>query len=187
MDTEPRHPTWAEFADIVTSLADRVAADGIPDVVVGIARGGLVPAVLIAHALGIRDVRGVAIIHTTADGRDAPKTLEPQVSNPLSLGDLAARDVLIVDDIAGSGDTLTTALALVDAAWPARIRSAVCFLNETNWPGDGARSIPRPNVIGKTSQGWVVLPWEQRDPVPESATDVATTVVPAPCRTDGAR
>jgi hypoxanthine phosphoribosyltransferase len=164
VDAETLHPTWIEFTDIVTDLADRLAVDGTPDVVIGITRGGLIPAVLIAHTLGIRDVRTIEITHTTAEGRHAPKTDRPEVRNPLTLGDLAARDVLVVDDVAGSGETMTTALWLLDAERPARIRSAVCFLNEANWARDETRSTSMLNAIGETSPSWVVMPWEQHDP-----------------------
>src|SRR5258708_14033773 len=83
-----------------------VSADGVPDVVVGILRGGMVPAVQLAHLLGIRTVRAVELTRTLADEVNAAKTARPVVANPGSLGDLSGQDVLIVDDIAGSGLTI---------------------------------------------------------------------------------
>jgi hypoxanthine phosphoribosyltransferase len=57
--------------DDITATADRIAgevrADEVPDVLVGVLRGGLIPAVLLAHALGVRTVRAVEVLHTSAD------------------------------------------------------------------------------------------------------------------------
>ncbi|MFI6770733.1 hypothetical protein [Streptomyces sp. NPDC050355] len=73
---------------------------------VGIMRGGVIPAVWLAHRLGIRDVRTVGITPTTSDSIDAAKTTLPGVRNAASLGDLTGLDVLLVDDTAGSGAPL---------------------------------------------------------------------------------
>lgn len=147
----------------VSRLAEAVATDGYPDVVVGVLRGGMIPAVLIAHACGLRDVRAVQVTHTTADGANAEKTAVPIVSNAGSLGDLAGRDVLIVDDVAGSGQTILTAKELVESAGAARVRVLACALNQVNWlrathsdPGDVL------TYIGGRYRGWVVFPWETR-------------------------
>ncbi|WP_327153225.1 hypothetical protein OHU45_02020 [Streptomyces tubercidicus] len=69
-------------------------------------RGGVIPAVWLAHRLGIRDVRTVVITRTTSDSIDAAKTTLPGVRNAASLGDLTGLDVLLVDDTAGSGAPL---------------------------------------------------------------------------------
>ncbi|MEU8781362.1 phosphoribosyltransferase family protein [Streptomyces sp. NPDC048637] len=80
--------------------------------VVGTMRGGVLPAVWLAHRLGIRDVRTVEVTHTTDDGINAAKTRLPAARNPASLGDLTGLDVLLVDDIAGSA---SSPLCLPDA------------------------------------------------------------------------
>src|ERR1700678_3764743 len=107
---------WHDIDVIIGELARLVAANGTPDTVVGILRGGMVPAVILAHVLGLRDVRGVEIAHTVADGAGAAKMPQPRLRNPASLGDLSNLDVVVVDDIAGTGDTMAAAVRLVRAA-----------------------------------------------------------------------
>lgn len=152
---------WPELTALVSVLAARVTDDGIPDAVVGVLRGGIVPAVLVAHRWGVRDVRAVEITHTTAEGVNAGKTASPVLVNPASLGEVAGLDVLIVDDVAGSGQTLAAAVDLAVAAEAHRVRTAVCVVNELNWRPANDRS-PREALtyVGVACQGWVRFPWE---------------------------
>jgi hypoxanthine phosphoribosyltransferase len=153
--------TWDDITATAEAMAANVLTDGVPDVVVAVLRGGVIPAVLLAHQLGVRTVRTVEIIHTTTDGVNAEKTAYPQVINPASLGRLVDADVLIVDDIAGSGDTGECAADLVSAAGAARIRTAVCVVNTGNWhrPQPPEQAL---TYVGATVQGWVTFPWEQQ-------------------------
>jgi hypoxanthine phosphoribosyltransferase len=158
---EPVVLDWVALSGIAERVAGLARAGGVPDVVVGVARNGLVPAVIICHALGVRDLRSVHVTRTVADGADAGKTPEPVHRNVTSLGDLTGADVLIVDDIAGSGATLRDVAGLVRARGPAAVRTAACVVNRANW-----RDHRDPNLvvtyIGATVDRWVIFPWETR-------------------------
>ena len=134
-----------------------VAAEGAPDTVVGILRGGMIPAVILAHTLRLRDVRGVEITHTADDGVGAAKTPQPLLRNAASLGDLSALDVVVVDDIAGTGDTIAAAARLVRASGAQRVRTLVCAVNTLN-RRDAHRQIA--SLVGREIEGWVRFPWE---------------------------
>ncbi|MDQ3273692.1 MAG: purine phosphoribosyltransferase [Actinomycetota bacterium] len=154
--------TWDELADVIAVLAEQVRADSVPDVVVGILRGGMVPAVLLAHQLGVRDMRGIEVTRTLADGPNGAKTSRPVVTNPASLGTFTNDDVLLVDDVAGSGDTSDTAAGLVSGS-TSRVRRAVVVVNTINWNAANTRA-PHDiqDYIGTTCAGWVRFPWEVR-------------------------
>ncbi len=136
--------------------------DGSPDVVVGLLRGGMVPAVLLAHALRLRDVRAIDVTHTASESVNAAKTLRPTVRNPRSLGNLRGLDVLVVDDVVGKGDTIAMATDLVRSARASRVRTAVCAVNELNWfatkDHDPSEVL---NYIAVRCRGWVIFPWER--------------------------
>lgn len=151
--------TWDDIDKTVTGLAARVAADQMPEVLVAVVRGGLIGAVLLSHRLGVRPVRAVEVTHTVDDSVRATKSAVPTVVNAASLGDLAGLDVLIVDDIAGSGDTLDRAVQLVQAAGAAKVRTAVLTVNRANWrqPNDPADAV---TYVGDIVDGWVIFPWE---------------------------
>ncbi|WP_078865878.1 hypothetical protein [Streptomyces sp. NRRL S-1448] len=81
-------------------------------------RGGVIPAVSLAHRLGIRDVRTVGITRTASDSIDAAMTTLPGVRNAASLGVLTGLDVLLVDDTAGSGAPLAHTADVIRARDP---------------------------------------------------------------------
>jgi uncharacterized protein len=148
--------SWDDIRSACARLAEEAASGSAPDVVVGIARGGLVPAVMIAHLLGLRDLRHVSLTRTAGDAVNAPKRPVAAGSSPDSLGDLRGRSVLLVDDVAGSGETIETAANLVTDLRPARLSTAVCVVNDGNWRGSQL-----PDHIAIRSRRWVVFPWER--------------------------
>ncbi|WP_316527565.1 phosphoribosyltransferase [Kitasatospora brasiliensis] len=155
----PKYLSWPDIEKQVESIARGVATDGYPQAVVGVVRGGLVPAVMAAHRLGVRDVRALEVTHTVDDAVDAVKTAGPQIRNPASLGALPGLDVLVVEDVAGTGETLEAVADLVRQAGAARVRTAVLVVNEANWTR-GRPPAETVNHIGVTVRGWVVFPWE---------------------------
>jgi len=152
--------TWPQVEDLAGQITSHASRDGAPQVIVAVLRGGAVPAVMLAHRLGVRDVRAVTVTHTADDSVNAAKTPAPEAVNPASLGDLTGRDVLVVDDVAGTGQAIAAAARLAGLAGAARVRTAVCVLNQDNWAS------PRPahdaiTYIGEAVRGWTVFPWEK--------------------------
>lgn len=155
---------WGQVTDITGRLARAAAADAVPGAVVGILRGGMIPAVSIAHVLGVRQVCALDVTCTTSDTVNAAKTARPVIRNPQSLGDLSGLDVLLVDDIAGTGQTMRAARDLVAAAGASRVRTAACTVNTLNWQRRHAGEDPAAafTYIGTRCQGWVTFPWENQ-------------------------
>lgn len=151
--------SWADVDALTGELATSVRRDRAPEVIVGVLRGGMIPAVVLAHRLGVRDVRAVEITHTVDDRVHAAKTRFPATVRAESLGDVAGRDVLVVDDVAGSGETLAAAVELIERAGAARVRTAVWVVNADNWTQPQS---PEATVayIARTCHGWVRFPWE---------------------------
>jgi hypoxanthine phosphoribosyltransferase len=153
--------TWHEIHHIVWRLALQIQEEGTPEVIVAVQRGGFIPGVLLSHMLGIRSLISFNIRRTSHDGISALK-VPPVAGANVSFAEIANRDVLVVDDIAGSGMTLDEVRCTLHQCTPRRLRTLVCFVNRSNWDSSN-RASPNTaiNYVGKESTEWVVFPWER--------------------------
>ncbi len=92
--------SWHEMHREATDLAGRVAPHGPWEGLVAVSRGGLVPAAIVARALGIRLIETVCI--ASYDGKEKGP-LEVIKPSPAVVG--KGSGWLLVDDVADSGAT----------------------------------------------------------------------------------
>ena len=93
---------WGELGTAARALATQVHDDGFaPDLVLGIARGGLLVAGALGYALGVKNTFTMNVeFYTGIDERlDMPMILPPVPE----LVDLERERVLIADDVADTG------------------------------------------------------------------------------------
>ncbi|MEM3350179.1 MAG: phosphoribosyltransferase [Saccharolobus sp.] len=95
--------SWNEIVELSTKLAEKIIDSNYNvDVIIAIARGGLVPARLLADILGIFDVISIKVEHWIVTASHTP---EAKIKYPFKL-DLQGKNVLIVDDITDTGDSI---------------------------------------------------------------------------------
>lgn len=146
---------WLEFGDASRDLARDVVESGfLPDVIVAIARGGLLLAGSIAYALDVKSCGALNVeFYTGVDARlDEPIMLAPH----LDRDSLANKKVLVVDDVSDSGRTLKMVLGLLRATG-ADVRS-VCLYSK---PG----TVLEPDFHWKVTSRWITFPWSALPPV----------------------
>ena len=147
--------TWDEFGTATRELAQQVVDSGFqPDVVVAIARGGLIPGGTIAYALGTKGVGTMNVEFYT----DIGETLtDPRVLPPfMDTNDLPGQNVLVVDDVADSGRTLALVMAMLERKGSIA-RSAVLYTKP--------RSIITPHYSWKNTDEWITFPWSALPPI----------------------
>jgi uncharacterized protein len=99
-----------EFSEISQRLHALVLPEF--DVVVGIARGGLLPASLVAHQL---ELPLFLMQLNYRDDANKPRRIAPELQKPLGF-DAQGKRVLLVDDVSVSGATFNVARALLTGA-----------------------------------------------------------------------
>src|SRR5258708_14177768 len=105
MRAEREIMTWDDLGAGARELAEIVHRDGYePDLILAIARGGLLVAGALAYALGVKNTFTMSVeFYTGVDERlDLPMILPPVPH----LVDLHEARVLIADDVADTGQTL---------------------------------------------------------------------------------
>ena len=96
--------TWDQFHRDSRALAWRLSGEGPFEAVVAIARGGLVPAAIVARELNIRTVESVAIKSYDHQNQGQVKVLKPISQAILDVAKNGGK-VLIVDDLVDTGAT----------------------------------------------------------------------------------
>ncbi|MFJ6705082.1 MULTISPECIES: phosphoribosyltransferase [unclassified Streptomyces] len=153
---------WKTIQDLAHRLHLQIARDEPPNTIVAVARGGLIPATIIAHLIKIDDVRVAYARHTSSDFAHSPMLPELILRNTASVGDLTGRDVLLVDDIVTSGATISGVSRMIKANGAAKVRTAALV-----WKG-GCAEPGRisgelcPDYWAVCCGGWVTFPWEVR-------------------------
>jgi hypoxanthine phosphoribosyltransferase len=148
--TKRRFVSWVEFGELCERLALKIREHAPPfDVVIGIARGGIPAAMVVADRLrthidfvNIKSYTGLA-------QRNHPQILSTLVE------DVRGKHVLVVDDLVDEGDTMETVLGYVGTHAPAATKTAVLFTKP--W------SRFKPDYSLEVVDQWIVFPWELRE------------------------
>jgi uncharacterized protein len=152
--------SWEELGSGVRELATAVHADGfVPDLVLGIARGGLLVAGALGYALGIKNTFTMNVeFYTGVDERlDMPMILPPVPD----LVDFADFKVLIADDVADTGATLQLVKEFCEGK-VAEVRCAVLY--------EKSRSAVKCEYVWRRTDLWITFPWSAHDLVREPVT-----------------
>ncbi|MFY0580466.1 phosphoribosyltransferase [Cystobacter fuscus] len=153
--------SWQEIDQLVGLLSRQLRSMPI-DVVLGVSRSGLVPAVMLSHHLGIRDFAVLDIKRTESDERNARKSA-PVLRGILNPSLLKGRDVLLVDDIVGEGLTMRAAYEVLRPLCRS-ITSCALAVNQRNLGTAAPRDVV--NHHGCLVHGWIEFPWEGKEEAP---------------------
>lgn len=147
--------TYELFGRGIRELAQQIAdSDFTPDILLGIARGGLVPAGALAYALDCKNLFTISVeFYTGVDSRlDVPVMLPPF----LDARDLDAAKVLVVDDVADTGRTLELVHEFC-GGHVAQAQTAVLY--------EKPRSIIKADFVWRRTDRWINFPWSTEAPV----------------------
>jgi len=147
--------SWDDLGQGTRELAEGVVADGyLPDMVLGIARGGLLVGGALGYALGVKNTFTMNVeFYTGVDERLEMPMILPPVPDLVDFHDFK---VLIADDVADTGATLELVKEFC-AGKVAEVRCAVLY--------EKPRSTVRCEYVWRRTSDWITFPWSAEDPV----------------------
>jgi hypoxanthine phosphoribosyltransferase len=147
--------SWDELGNSTRELAGQVRDDGYePDLILGIARGGLLVAGALSYALDVKNSFTMNVeFYTGVDERLPVPMLLPPVPELVDLHD--AR-MLIADDVADTGQTLALVKGFC-AEHVREVRTAVLY--------EKPRSIVSCEYVWRRTDRWIDFPWSIEPPV----------------------
>ena len=146
---------WDLFGSAARDLAQLVADDGyVPEMILSIARGGLLVGGALGYALGVKNVYTMNVeFYTGVDERlDVPRILPPAPD----FVELDEARILIADDVADTGHTLESVEEFC-AGKVGEVRTAVLY--------EKSRSLVKCDYVWRRTDLWIDFPWSDRDPV----------------------
>jgi uncharacterized protein len=149
--------TWEELGIGTRELARHIHDDGYrPDMVLAIARGGMLVAASLGYALGVKNTFTMNVeFYTGIDTRlDMPMILPPVPD----LVDFAETRVLVADDVADTGATLALVKDFCEGK-VAEVRAAVLY--------EKSRSTVRCEYVWRRTDRWITFPWSAEPPIAE--------------------
>ncbi len=149
------HLSWEDVEDAAKKIIRDMKLNNFePDIIISIARSGLIPASLISYALGNKELYVVKIdfsktqqMSNRQDMRDKPK-----ISQELSK-DIEGLNVLVVDEMVVSGTTLKLMNDYLQMKSPKDVK--YCVLYKQPWTEFN------PDYCGQEIRQWPIFPWKR--------------------------
>ncbi len=145
-------PSWDQIHRMLIELADRVRlSEYKPDIIVGISRGGWIPARVLSDLLDNPYVTSVGAefyvgVYETIQ--------EPRLTQPLPVS-VFDKKILLVDDVTDTGKSV---LLIKDHLSRQGVKdNRILTLYFKPW------SIVKPDFYSKETSDWIVFPWEIRE------------------------
>ncbi len=145
-------PTWNQIYEMLLCQAQKILIQNyLPDMVIGISRGGIIPARILADLLETSEFATIQIEFYV----DINQTkAEPTLKQPFTTN-VAGKKVLLVDDIADSGESLKLAKTHLQQQGASEVKTATLYQKP--------QSITTPDFYEKQTTNWVVFPWDTKE------------------------
>ena len=148
--------TWNKAYRLGKTLSRKIKKSGYkPDIVVAIGRGGYVPARIVCDFLSIMNLTGVAVEHWGA----AEKKEKAKITAPLNIK-IKNKNVLIIDDITDTGETMDVVVKYLKRQKPRNIKTGVLEHKTASFfiPDFFAHKIVK--------WRWITYPWARYEDLP---------------------
>lgn len=143
-------PSWDKIYEMIVDLALRIRTSSFkPDLIVGVSRGGWAPGRILSDLLENPHTANIKIEFYVGIEKTGRK---PVVTQPIT-EDISKKNVLVVDDVADTGESLKLALDHVLEKGPGKIMTATVYYKP--------HSTFKPDFFADTTSNWIIFPWER--------------------------
>jgi hypoxanthine phosphoribosyltransferase len=147
-------PSWNQIYGSLLNLSEAVRKSGFEaDLIVGVSRGGWIPARIMSDLLGNLNLANVTAEFYVGV---AETRQEPSITQPVSAS-VDGKKVLVVDDLADTGKSLKLVTSHLKSQGASEVKIAIIYYKP--W------SITVPDYYEKETRRWIVFPWEQKETV----------------------
>ena len=155
---EYHYMNWESSYNETLKLFEKIKEDNfLPDIVIGIARGGWIPARLLADFFVLRQTANMKVEAYEMIGEmSANAKITQDIEIPID-----GKRVLVIDDIADSGASLKMAIESLLRKNPAELKTATLFYKKT--------SVIIPDYYNFETAKWEIFPWETFETIKELA------------------
>jgi hypoxanthine phosphoribosyltransferase len=142
--------SFEDVYSMVKNVSEKIKDSGFePTTIVGLARGGWVPARLLCDFLGITDLVSLKVEHWLETGKTSDEAI---IKYPVTTS-LAHKRILIFDDITDTGESLLTATEHLESLHPEESRIGVMQYITSS------KRVPDYYAEKVTDWYWFIYPW----------------------------
>ncbi len=147
-------PSWNDIYEMCLDLSDKIRRSGFkPEVIVGIARGGWIPARILSDLLGNPYTANIKIEFYVSI-KETSET--PVITQPLSTS-VDRKRTLVVDDVADTGKSLRIARLHVLKQGAREVKTSTLYYKP--W------SVIKPDYYVEETSAWIIFPWEVKETI----------------------
>ena len=147
-------PTWTQIYNLLLNQSRKICSSSFkPEVIVGISRGGWLPARILSDLLENPNLANVKVECYT--GIAEPRS-QPVLTQCVSIN-VSGKKVLVVDEVIDSGKSLQLATAHIIEQGAIEVKTATLYHK--------LRVAFKPDFCEKQTSCWVVFPWEIKETV----------------------
>lgn len=145
-------PSWEDIYSMCIQLADQIKESGFkPDLIVAVARGGWIPGRIMSDLLCNSNVASLkAEFYKDVAETNRKPVISQKVSAPVK-----GKRILVVDDVADTGESLKLVIAYLKRLRPMEIKIATLHHKP--------KSILKPDYFIGETDAWIVYPHERHE------------------------
>lgn len=162
METSFEYVGWERLYELCFRLYERITrTDFVPDAIIGIARGGWVPARILSDLFFMNETANVKVdLYRGIFARDKGAKVSQSIPDECEWD-----DPLVVDDVSDSGESMIAALDHLRDRGLNDMKTACLHMK----PGTNLV----PDFYVEETSSWIVYPWELKEFVFTYATQIA--------------